>query len=170
MFDIGWSELVVIVVVALVVIGPKELPGVIRGLGQTVAKLRRMAGDFQGQFNEALKEAELTDLKKSVDELRSIANPLQAFKDEVRSTIEGAAAEAERALPQFPADPMQTPVDTPPPATPEAVVPPPAMPEAILPPPAVPEAAPPPASAAAETSAPVAPTAPSEKEDGGRAA
>lgn len=79
MFDIGWSELLVIAVVALVVIGPKELPGVIRGLGQIVAKMQRIAAEFRGQFNEAIREAELTDLKKSVDDIRSIANPLQTL-------------------------------------------------------------------------------------------
>jgi Tat protein translocase TatB subunit len=50
MFDIGWSELVVIAVVALVVIGPKELPGVLRMVGQWMGKARKMAGEFQGQF------------------------------------------------------------------------------------------------------------------------
>ena len=47
MFDIGWGELLVIGIVALVVIGPKELPGVVRTLGQTVAKLRRMAFEMR---------------------------------------------------------------------------------------------------------------------------
>ncbi|BBF92701.1 Sec-independent protein translocase protein TatB [Blastochloris tepida] len=97
MFDIGWSELLVIAVVALVVIGPKELPDVIRGVGRTVAKLRSMAAEFQGQFNEALREAELTDLKKSVDDIRSIANPLQTLKDEVRQTIENAVTAPQRS-------------------------------------------------------------------------
>jgi sec-independent protein translocase protein TatB len=69
MFDIGWSELLVIGIVALVVIGPKELPGVVRTLGQTMAKLRRMAADFQNQFNEAMREAELADLKKDAEKM-----------------------------------------------------------------------------------------------------
>ena len=56
MFDIGWSELVVIGVVALIAIGPKELPGVLRMVGQWVGKARRMAAEFQGQFNEAMRE------------------------------------------------------------------------------------------------------------------
>lgn len=71
MFDIGWSELLVIGIVALVVIGPKELPRVLRTVGQGVAKLRRMAGEFQGQFNEALREAELSDLKDNVTSLKN---------------------------------------------------------------------------------------------------
>ena len=64
MFDIGWSELVVIAVVALIAIGPKELPGVLRMVGQWMGKARRMAGEFQGQFQEAMREAEMADLKK----------------------------------------------------------------------------------------------------------
>ncbi|MEW6644412.1 MAG: Sec-independent protein translocase protein TatB [Pseudomonadota bacterium] len=73
MFDIGWGEMVVIGVVALVVIGPKELPGVLRAVGQMVGKARRMASEFQGQFNEALREAEMADLKKSFDEVSEAA-------------------------------------------------------------------------------------------------
>jgi sec-independent protein translocase protein TatB len=69
MFDIGWSEFVVIGVVALIVIGPKELPAVLRAIGQWTTKIRRMAGEFQSQFQEAMREAEMADLKKSVDEL-----------------------------------------------------------------------------------------------------
>ena len=68
MFDIGWGELLVIGIVALVFIGPKELPGVLRTLGQGLAKVRRMASEFQSQFNEAMREAEMQDLKKQVDE------------------------------------------------------------------------------------------------------
>ena len=67
MFDIGWSELVVIGVVALIVIGPKELPAVLRAIGQWTTKIKRMAGEFQSQFQEAMREAEMADLKKEVD-------------------------------------------------------------------------------------------------------
>ncbi|HWW46751.1 MAG TPA: Sec-independent protein translocase protein TatB [Xanthobacteraceae bacterium] len=73
MFDIGWSELVVIAVVALIAIGPKELPGVLRMVGQWMGKMRRMASEFQGQFNEAMREAEMADLKKSFDDIRDTA-------------------------------------------------------------------------------------------------
>jgi sec-independent protein translocase protein TatB len=74
MFDIGWSELALIAVVALVAIGPKELPGVLRTVGQWVGKVRRMASEFQGQFQEAMREAEMADLKKSFDEVREAAS------------------------------------------------------------------------------------------------
>jgi sec-independent protein translocase protein TatB len=85
MFDIGWSEFVVIGVVALIVIGPKELPAVLRTIGQWTTKIRRMAGEFQSQFQEAMREAEMADLKKQVDELGDAAKGLASdpldFKD-----------------------------------------------------------------------------------------
>jgi sec-independent protein translocase protein TatB len=77
MFDIGWSELVVIAVVALIAIGPKELPGVLRMIGQWMGKARKMASEFQGQFQEAMREAEMADLKKSFEEVREAAANLK---------------------------------------------------------------------------------------------
>jgi sec-independent protein translocase protein TatB len=74
MFDIGWSEIAVIAVVALIAIGPKELPGVLRMVGQWMGKARRMAAEFQGQFQEAMREAEMADLKKSFDEVKEAAS------------------------------------------------------------------------------------------------
>jgi sec-independent protein translocase protein TatB len=76
MFDIGWSEFVVIAVVALIAIGPKELPGVLRMIGQWMGKARKMAAEFQGQFQEAMREAEMADIKKSFDEVREAATGL----------------------------------------------------------------------------------------------
>jgi len=67
-FDIAWGEFVVIAVVALIVIGPKELPAVLRAIGQWTTKIRRMAAEFQGQFQEALSEAEKADLKKEYED------------------------------------------------------------------------------------------------------
>jgi sec-independent protein translocase protein TatB len=75
MFDIGAGELLVIGVVALVAIGPKELPGVLRTVGQAVGKMRRMAGEFQDQFREAMREAELEEARKSVSDIgQSVAS------------------------------------------------------------------------------------------------
>ena len=74
MFDIGWSELVVIGVVALIAIGPKELPGVLRTVGQYMGKVRRMAAEFQGQFQEAMREAEVAEMKKQFDDLSKAAD------------------------------------------------------------------------------------------------
>jgi len=78
MFDISWGELMLIGVVALIFIGPKELPGVLRMVGQWVTKIRRMAGEFQSQFQEAMREAEMADLKKQVDELNDTARGLSS--------------------------------------------------------------------------------------------
>jgi sec-independent protein translocase protein TatB len=71
MFGLGWGEMVVIGIVALVAIGPKELPTVLRTVGLWMGKVRRMANEFQGQFQEALREAELSDLKKHADDIAS---------------------------------------------------------------------------------------------------
>jgi sec-independent protein translocase protein TatB len=107
MFDIGWSEFVVIGVVALIVIGPKELPAVLRAIGQWTTKIRRMAGEFQSQFQEAMREAEMADLKKSVDELSDATKGITADPfdfsestkwepktDAAATASEGAPAEA----------------------------------------------------------------------------
>lgn len=90
MFDIGWSELVLIGVVALIAIGPKELPGVLRMVGQWMGKARKMAAEFQGQFQEAMREAEMADLKKSFDEVKEAAtgfNPLTSLQKDVSDAL-----------------------------------------------------------------------------------
>jgi sec-independent protein translocase protein TatB len=106
MFDIGWSEFVVIGVVALIVIGPKELPAVLRAIGQWTTKIRRMAGEFQSQFQEAMREAEMADLKKSVDELSDVTKGITAdpfdFSESTKwepktDTTAGEAAPSEAA-------------------------------------------------------------------------
>ena len=96
MFDIGWTEMLVIAVVMIVVVGPKDLPKMLRTFGKTTAKLRSMAGDFQKQFNEALKEAELDDVKKSVDSLRSL-NPANEIRKQL-NPFEKAAADVRAGL------------------------------------------------------------------------
>jgi sec-independent protein translocase protein TatB len=88
MFDISWTEFLLIGIVALVVIGPKELPGVMRTLGQYTRKIRGMASDFQNQFQEAMREAEMADLKKSVDDLAQDIksyDPLKGAREDVES-------------------------------------------------------------------------------------
>jgi len=80
MFDIGWTEMLVVAVVAIIVVGPKDLPGMLRTVGKSIKKIRGMAGDFQRQFDDALKEAELDGVKKSIDDVRSM-NPLNKMKD-----------------------------------------------------------------------------------------
>jgi sec-independent protein translocase protein TatB len=98
MFDIGWGELVVIGIVALVVIGPKELPTVMRTMGQWMTKIRRMASEFQGQFQEAMRESELADLKKQIDSLKDTTNNLDFNPVETaRKEIEGALDDKPKA-------------------------------------------------------------------------
>jgi sec-independent protein translocase protein TatB len=92
MFDIGWSELVVIAVVALIAIGPKELPGVLRMVGQWMGKARKMAAEFQGQFNEAMREAEMADLKKTFDEVKEAASGLAS--DNIMTSLQKDVGEA----------------------------------------------------------------------------
>ncbi|WP_319531761.1 Sec-independent protein translocase protein TatB [uncultured Cohaesibacter sp.] len=86
MFDIGWSEILVIVIITILVVGPKELPGLLRTVGKTIGNVRRMAGDFQNQFNEALREAELEDVKNTISDVRSL-NPKTAVKDAVQKQL-----------------------------------------------------------------------------------
>ena len=100
MFDIGWSELVVIAVVALIAIGPKELPAVLRTVGQYMGKIRRMASEFQGQFQEAMREAEMADLKKSVDEMTDAAKGFS--RTSIRSR------DVKKEVDSFAADPLGT--------------------------------------------------------------
>ncbi len=94
MFDIGWGELVVIGIVALIAIGPKELPTVLRSLGQWMGKIRRMAAEFQGQFQEAMREAEMADLKKQADDLTSAVadvsnfDPMASVQKEMERAVE----------------------------------------------------------------------------------
>jgi sec-independent protein translocase protein TatB len=97
MFDISWSEFLLIGVVALIVIGPKELPGVLRTLGQYTRKVRGMAADFQNQFQEAMREAEMADLKKQVDDIAQDVKSFDPLKD-VRSDLEATSKEIERSL------------------------------------------------------------------------
>jgi len=78
MFDIGWSELLVIAVVAIVVVGPKELPKLMRGFGHYAGKLRRAAAEFQRQFEEAMREAEVDEVKKAIESVRTETAALDA--------------------------------------------------------------------------------------------
>jgi len=97
MFDISWSEFLLIGVVALIVIGPKELPAVMRTLGQWTRKVRGMASEFQNQFQEAIREAEMADLKKEVDDLAGAVKNFDPLKD-VRSDLESTGEDVKRSL------------------------------------------------------------------------
>ena len=97
MFDISWSEFLLIGVVALIVIGPKELPAVMRTLGQWTRKVRGMASEFQNQFQEAIREAEMADLKKEVDDLAEGVKNFDPLK-EVRADVETMGENVKRSL------------------------------------------------------------------------
>src|SRR5215813_13694676 len=140
MFEIGWSELLLIGIVALIAIGPKELPGALRTLGQWMAKVRRMASEFQNQFHEAMREAELADLKKEVDEMATKAQSYAHFDpiDDIRKDIEKAASpppdldapvtETAASAPAAGTPPTATTSDASPPASPPAATETPAAP------------------------------------------
>jgi sec-independent protein translocase protein TatB len=102
MFDISWSEFLLVGVVALVVIGPKELPAVMRTMGQWTRKVRRMASEFQGQFQEAMREAEMTDLKKEVDDMARDVKQSVAQLDPLKE-VTGVGEDVKRALAAAPA-------------------------------------------------------------------
>lgn len=97
MFDIDSGKLLIIGVVALVVIGPKELPGVLRQVGQAVGKLRRMAGEFQGQFMEAMRESELEELRKNVEKVADPVSSIDPLGD-VRGQFDTVRNDVETAL------------------------------------------------------------------------
>jgi len=104
MLDMSWGEIMVIGAVALIVIGPKDLPKALRTVGQMTSKVRRMAAEFQGQFNEAMREAELDEVKKqlqsvneSVPSLNTNFNPIQTIRDELKTSIEAPVATSEKA-------------------------------------------------------------------------
>jgi sec-independent protein translocase protein TatB len=97
MFDISWTEFLLIGVVALIVIGPKELPAVMRTIGQWTRKVRNMAADFQRQFEAEMREAEFTDLKKQVDDIAQDIKQYDPLKD-VRSDIEAVGKDLETSL------------------------------------------------------------------------
>jgi len=173
MFDLGWGKIVIIAVIALVVIGPKELPAVLRTVGQWMGKIRRMAAEFQGQFQEAMREAEMADLQKSIDSIteatRGIGDPLATVTRKIESAFEDkpatppgttpAAGEPAPAAAEAPAPVMEPSVAAEPPVTIEPPVP------------MEPAPAPPAAEAAAPGEAVTpAPTPPPAHDAGGKAA
>ena len=123
MFDLDAGKLLIIGIVALVVIGPKELPRVLRQVGQAVGKLRRMAADFQGQFMDAMKEADIEDLKKEITSLTDSAkaevnsisdaakidinfDPVNEIKNDMTAALDGTSPSL--GLPPLPETPAVT--------------------------------------------------------------
>jgi sec-independent protein translocase protein TatB len=120
MLEVGWSELLVIAIVLIVVVGPKDLPKMLRTFGSMMRKARGMASDFQSQFNDALKEAELDELRKSIDEVRGL-NPRNAIRDAL-DPLRKAGEDVRRELNQSEAEirAKAAASATPPPAAPAA--------------------------------------------------
>lgn len=111
MFDFSSGELLLIALAVLIFIKPKDLPAVLRTIGQWTGKIRRMAGEFQDQFREAIREAEMADLKKDIDAATSKAGGVDPFSD---------LHESMSWKPPEPATPPSA--DAPPAPPPEAVI------------------------------------------------
>jgi sec-independent protein translocase protein TatB len=107
MFDLDISKMIVVAIVALAVIPPKDLPRVMRTVGQTLGKMRRMAAEFQGQFMEAMREvereADLESVKKEFQAINDQAkidtsfDPVGMVRDDLTKAVEGPAEAAEAA-------------------------------------------------------------------------
>lgn len=151
MLDIGWTEIMVIAIVMIVVVGPKDLPPMLRAFGKMTANLRRMAGDFRHQFDEALREADMDDVRKTIADdkslnpgsaIRDALNPLRQMGEEIRSDLQKvtapattaasasalppvveASAETPEPLPASPVIPVSAPTPAPAPVVSPAPVP-----------------------------------------------
>ena len=164
MFDLAWSEIALIGVVALVVIGPKDLPEAIRGVARGISKLRRMASEFQGQADELVREANLEEVRQSINEIRrfNVRDEFTKAVDKDGSIRKTFTEDPLRPGYTPPATPSMTPAAAPeaesfgPPVPPAPEPPRPAAP-AFIPPSAVPA---PPAAASPAAPAFVPPAEP----------
>lgn len=101
MFDIGWTELLVIAVVLIVVVGPKDLPPMLRAFGKMTQRARKVAGEFRAQFDEALREADLDDVRQTISDaqrlnpansLREAMNPLRQMGNDIKADLQKVTA------------------------------------------------------------------------------
>ena len=74
MFEISWSELLILGIVTLIFVGPKELPVFLRTLGRYAGSIKRQANEFRAQFDEAMREAELDSVKKEFESMQASVN------------------------------------------------------------------------------------------------
>jgi sec-independent protein translocase protein TatB len=106
MFDIGWSEMAIIAVVALLVIGPKELPAALRTFAQWSKTARKLAREFQGGMDELVRHADLDDAKKAIEAAK------RGVKQQIEQAIE-PATEAVNEIKSVAADSASKPTDAP---------------------------------------------------------
>jgi sec-independent protein translocase protein TatB len=113
MFDISWSELLILGIVTLIFVGPKELPVFLRTLGRYAGTVRRHANEFKAQFDAAMREAELDSMRKEVDEMQaSINSEVMRAKTSINEAGNSTKIEAgSPAVPEAPA--IETPSETP---------------------------------------------------------
>ena len=93
-FGVGYTEMFLIAVVAIVVIGPKDLPRVLRAFGKTMAKVRGMAREFQGHLDSAIREAGLDEVKKDLQSMKDIGAMEPARKSVAAPIPQSTAAPA----------------------------------------------------------------------------
>jgi len=119
MFDLSWGEMGIIAVVALVVLGPKELPNALRTMSGLMKNARKLANEFQSGVNEIIREADLEEARKKLAEVNkgSIQSAIEKAVDptgEVKTALKDAAADANSTEPAFSTDPkFTTPVTAP---------------------------------------------------------
>jgi sec-independent protein translocase protein TatB len=105
-FGLSWSHMLLVLVVALVVVGPKDLPKLMRKMGQWTAKARGMADQFRRSFDEMARQSELDELRKELDELRN-TRPLAGVEQQLNDAMTGPAVSLE--LDPIAADPEPAP-------------------------------------------------------------
>jgi sec-independent protein translocase protein TatB len=110
MFDLSSSKLLILGLVALIVVGPKELPLLLRTLGKYVAMIRRQAAEFRTQFDDAMRESELDTVKKDLENVgRDFEKTVRDAEMSVEKEVAAANAEMEASLkPMEPAPPLPT--------------------------------------------------------------
>ncbi|MAB13110.1 Sec-independent protein translocase protein TatB [Parvibaculum sp.] len=97
MFDLGWSELLLIAVIALVVVGPRDLPRMMRTAGQYMAKARKVAREFQATFDELARETEVEELRREVASLKSEATaPLSEMRKDLDKAMQPPSSAADK--------------------------------------------------------------------------